>query len=69
MTQRRRNNKNQEKSKKNGKIMRCTLLTRPVFEEDTCNEFIKNINKEADSNCRNCRHSFWYNINYNINFF
>lgn len=58
MNQRRRKNQNQEKSKKNGKIMRCNLLTRPVFEEDTCQQFIKNINKEADSNCRNCRHSF-----------
>ena len=55
---RRRNKSNQEKSKKNGKIMRCSVRTRPVFENDFCQEFIKNINKDSDSNCRNCKYSF-----------
>ena len=64
MNQRRRNKSNQEKSKKNGKIMRCSVRTRPVFENDSCQEFIKNINKDSDSNCRNCKYSFWYNIKY-----
>ena len=58
MNQRRRNKSNQEKSKKNGKIMRCNLLVRPVFESDSCHDFSKNINKDADNNCRNCKHSF-----------
>jgi len=68
MNQRRRNQSNQDKSKKNCKIIRCSFLSRPVFENDTCQGFVKNINKEADNNCRNCKYSFWYNTNCHKNF-
>jgi hypothetical protein len=58
MKQKRNKKSNQDKSKRNGKIMRCSYHTRPVFENDTCTEFIRSVNKEADNNCRNCKHSF-----------
>jgi hypothetical protein len=54
----RRNRSKQEKSKKNCKIIRCSFLTRPVFENDTCQQFSKNINEGSDNNCRNCKYSF-----------
>ena len=59
MNQRRNKKFNQDKSKRNGKIIRCGLHTRPVFDNDSCHGFIKNINKDADSNCKNCKYSFW----------
>ena len=46
------------KSKKNGKIIGCNFFTRPVFENEICQEFLKNINKETDNNCRTCKISF-----------
>jgi hypothetical protein len=58
MNKRRRNKSNQEKSKRYGKIMRCSYHTRPVFDNDSCQVFSKNINKDADNNCRNCKYSF-----------
>ena len=58
MNQKRKNRSNQEKSKKNGKIIRCSLLSRPVFENDDCSKFIKNIDSNDSSNCKNCKHSF-----------
>ena len=58
MNQKRNNKSDQNKSKKNGKIMRCNFNFRPVFENDSCNNFSKNINKDADNNCRNCKFSF-----------
>ena len=48
MNQSRRNKSNQEKSKKNCKIIRCSFLTRPVFENNNCKEFIKNIKNGSE---------------------
>ena len=54
----RRRNKSNQVQPKRGKIIRCSKLTRPVFDNDTCHEFDKSINKESDNNCRNCKYSF-----------
>jgi hypothetical protein len=54
----RRKKSNQEKSNKNCRIIRCRYLTRPVFENNACQEFIKKINQEADNTCRNCKFSY-----------
>ena len=56
MNQRKRKPANQEKPK-NKKIIRCRKLVRPVFEHDTCSEFINGINKEKDNTCGNCKFS------------
>ena len=56
MNQRKRKPANQEKPK-NNKIIRCRKLVRPVFEHDTCSEFINGINKEKDNTCGNCKFS------------
>ena len=48
MNQSRRNKSNQEKSKKNCKIIRCSFLTRPVFENNNSKEFIKNIKNGSE---------------------
>jgi hypothetical protein len=58
MNQRRSNRSNKNKSKSYGKIMRCSFHTKPVFDNDSCQKFLKNINKDADNNCRNCKFSF-----------
>ena len=58
MIQRRNNKANQGKSKSYGKIMRCNYHTKPVFDTDSCKFFSKNINKDSDNICRNCKYSF-----------
>jgi len=58
MNQRRNNKSNQGKSKNYGKIMRCNYHTKPVFDSDSRIYFSKNINKDADNICKNCKYSF-----------
>jgi len=58
MNQRKNNKSNKGKSKKYGRIMRCNYLKKPVFDNDFCNDFINNINKDKDNKCINCKHSF-----------
>ena len=58
MNQRRSNKFNQKKSKKYGKIVRCSYHIRPVFDNDSCKDFLKSINKSDGNNCRNCKYSF-----------
>jgi len=36
-------NQGRNKSKKNGKIIRCSFLARPVFEIEACHKFIEYI--------------------------
>jgi hypothetical protein len=57
MNQRKNNRSRQVKSKRYGKIMRCSFHTKPVFDKDSCMDFSKNINRDADNNCRNCKYS------------
>jgi hypothetical protein len=54
---RRRSSKNQTKIK-NKKITRCRSKMIPVFESDTCVDFIKKDNSEANNICKNCINSF-----------
>jgi hypothetical protein len=58
MNKRRNSKSNQGKSKKYGRIMRCSYHTKPVFDNDFCNDFVNNINKDKDNKCINCKHSF-----------
>ena len=58
MGQRGRRKPNQDKIKNNGKIIRCNLSKRPVFENDDCTRFIKSVDSNIGSNCKNCKYSF-----------
>jgi len=51
---RKRNNYN----KKQKKLIRCKLLSRPVFDQDTCSKFKSKVGSNDQSNCENCIHSF-----------
>jgi hypothetical protein len=58
MNQRRNNKSDKGKSKRYVKIMRCSYHTKPVFDNDSCNNFLNNINKDIDTKCINCKYSF-----------
>jgi hypothetical protein len=53
-----RRNKSQDNKKKSNKIIRCSSKMIPVFESDTCEDFIKRINSESNNICKNCEKSF-----------
>ncbi|HDM25488.1 MAG: hypothetical protein DRP55_07095 [Spirochaetes bacterium] len=57
-----RNNKkrNQRERQKEKKVIRCSIVNRPVFEYETCPEFKPKPNSVsgAQQNCKNCIHSF-----------
>ena len=52
----RRNNK----QIKVNKVIRCSMLKRPVFEHEVCKNFIikTNTNLDKEKNCVNCKYSF-----------
>jgi len=48
-------NKKQIKSKN---VIRCKTKMSPVFESDSCDNFIKKDNAQSEKNCKNCKNSF-----------
>ena len=54
---RRRKKGNRPEIKKK-KIIRCKTKMIPVFESDSCNDFIKKEHSESDKICKNCKNSF-----------
>lgn len=53
----RRKSSNNKKTIKNNKIIRCRSKMKPIFENETCNDFVKK--GSTDNNiCKNCIHSF-----------
>jgi hypothetical protein len=57
MYQRRNNRFNKEYLKRYDKIIRRSHHLRPVFDNDSCNDFIKNISKDAENSCRDYNYS------------
>ena len=55
---RRSNKKFNQKQTPQKKVIRCTNLSRPVFDTDTCAEFKTSVGKESEKICKNCTHSF-----------
>ena len=53
-----RRNKSQDNKKKSNKIIRCSSKMIPVFESDTCEDFIKKESSVANNICKNCINSF-----------
>ena len=53
---RQRGRRNPNESSK--KVIRCSKLLKPVFEQDKCDEFKSNISKETERICKNCIYSF-----------
>jgi hypothetical protein len=51
-----RNRNNEKKIQK--KVIRCTVLSRPVFEHEVCPQFISKVNSNNQKNCENCKHGF-----------
>ena len=58
MNNRRRKKTNKNIENKHKTVTRCKHKMIPVFESDTCKDFIKKENLEANTNCKNCKHSF-----------
>ena len=58
MNRRRKKSSNNNSNNKKSKIIRCSSKMIPVFESDTCEDFIKKENAEADNICKNCINSF-----------
>jgi len=54
----RRKSKENKTKISNKKIIRCSNKMIPVFETDTCENFIKRVNSESASICKNCANSF-----------
>jgi len=55
MNRRRPSNKPTQQKKT---IMRCKSKMIPVFDSDTCKDFLKKENEESNNICKNCKHSF-----------
>lgn len=54
----RRNNrrmKNQNTIEK--KVVRCNLHQKPVFSDETCDNFVSKHINEGENNCKNCQQS------------
>ncbi len=58
MNRRRKKSSDNKTKIRNKKIIRCKSKMIPVFESDTCENFIKKENSEANSICKNCIKSF-----------
>jgi len=52
----RKSSKKREVTKK--KLTRCKLLMIPVYENEKCDKFLGNTDKEIAICCRNCEYSF-----------
>ena len=53
-----RKNRSRNKPIKSNTIIRCKKKMIPVFETDTCKDFVKKPSKETNNICKNCAHSF-----------
>ena len=58
MNRRRKNSSNNRIEHKNNNIIRCRTRMIPVFESDTCKDFIKKEHTESNNTCKNCKNSF-----------
>ena len=58
MNQKRKKSSNNKTAFKKDKITRCRSKMIPVFENDTCEDFIKKEHADSNNNCKNCKHSF-----------
>jgi len=58
MNQKRKKSSNNKTAIKKDKITRCRSKMIPVFENDTCEGFIKKEHTESNNICKNCKHSF-----------
>ncbi len=56
----RNNKKNQKDKQKKKRILRCSIINRPVFEYETCPEFKMKSDAAsgAQQNCKNCAYSY-----------
>ena len=54
----RRRSSNNKIQIKNKKIIRCRSKMIPVFESDSCRDFIKRENADSNNICKNCKYSF-----------
>ena len=56
----RKQNKNSRfnQERRTMKIMRCSAKNKPVFEDETCEEFKARGTAEGQKNCKNCKNSF-----------
>ena len=56
---RNKNNRNRRnENKKQRKIIRCKVHSRPVFEHEVCEKFCLKIGSNDIKNCLNCKYSF-----------
>jgi len=58
MKRKRQNRSNQRQEVNQKKVIRCNLLKRPMFEQETCSEFTKDGTLDSNQYCKNCKHSF-----------
>ncbi len=58
MNRKRRKTSNQQEKMNLKKVIRCSLLMRPVLEQETCSKFIKGGDQETNNCCKNCKYSF-----------
>ena len=54
-TNRRRQNKEVISKKV---IIRCLFHNKPVFDNETCSDLLKNHEGDGENICKNCKHSF-----------
>lgn len=58
MNRKRKKKSNQNRELKQKNIIRCKLLMKPVFENESCSKFVKGKDKENNNCCKNCKYSF-----------
>jgi len=58
MNRQRKKSSNNKSDTKSTKIIRCSNKMIPVFESDTCEDFIKKESSVANNICKNCINSF-----------
>lgn len=58
MNRRNKKSSNNKTRIRNNKIIRCSSKMIPVFESDTCEDFVKKENADSNNICRNCINSF-----------
>jgi hypothetical protein len=54
----RRRRQRNEKKTNNKTVIRCKNKMIPVFETDTCKEFVKKDQTNTNNICINCKYSF-----------
>ena len=58
MNRRRKKSSNNKTTITKNKITRCRSKMIPVFENETCVDFVKKEDKESNQICKNCIHCF-----------